>query len=112
MAEIGYSLPSGAVVWIDANDEESDTAGATESYGREDVGAGRPFDVVGKFKEALGPIEEITKLLFDSIVDATQKPTSVTLEFGVNLKGKAGISLVSGEAGAQLKVKLAWKPPG
>jgi Trypsin-co-occurring domain 1 len=108
MSKIRYSLPSGAIVWIEDDKEEAGAPGIESAYGREDVGAGNP-GIVGKFKDALSPLEEVVKLLMESVSSAAQKPTSITLEFGVNLKGKAGIQLVSsGEVGAELKITLAW----
>jgi hypothetical protein len=59
-------------------------------------------------KEALAPVTATACLLLDSLKAAS--PGKVTLEFGVELSGAAGIPLItSGEAKANIKVTMVWE---
>ena len=44
--------------------------------------------------------------------EATRQAEQVTVEFGVNISGKATVVVVEGTAAANLKVTLTWKGAG
>lgn len=64
--------------------------------------------IATNLKDALTPITAMAELLLASLKAAS--PGKITLEFGVELGGKAGIPLVTqGEAKANIKVSLEWE---
>jgi hypothetical protein len=58
--------------------------------------------------EALVPVRALAERLIDAFRAA--RPSELTVEFGVELGGKAGIPFVTeGSASANFKVQLTWK---
>ncbi|MEM9670707.1 MAG: CU044_2847 family protein [Pseudomonadota bacterium] len=95
-------LPSGGIVHVQSSLSASDRKGVHEASG-----------VVQKahkaLAEAMGAVQEIADVAISQITDVTKQAEEVRVEFGVNLSSKAGVILVEGETGANLKVSVLWK---
>jgi hypothetical protein len=94
-----YTLPSGAVVYIE--NEEPDARGAREVSAK-DAEQGLPF------LDVIRPIGEVAELVFESVKSKIINPDKITLEFGATLKGGINLYIVSGTTDATFKVSLAW----
>ena len=54
--------------------------------------------------------EVVGATFVQQILSMTSRPTSCTFEFGVNIKGEAGIPFITkGTAGAEFKVTIGWE---
>ena len=62
------------------------------------------------FETALGTIRTVAQGVLSQLKDLAVRPQVVTVEFGIELTGKAGAMLVAAGASAQLKVGLTWQP--
>lgn len=85
--------------------------GAAEAGGLAESGLG---DEVAKssaeaFKAALGTLGDIVEVLEESVGRLARRPDKVEIEFGASLSGQADLWIVSGDAKAAFKVKLAWE---
>lgn len=62
------------------------------------------------FEMALSTIRTVANGVILQLKDIAVRPQHVTVEFGIELTGKAGSMLVAASASAQLKVSLTWQP--
>ncbi|RAM49332.1 MAG: hypothetical protein C6Y22_23595 [Hapalosiphonaceae cyanobacterium JJU2] len=109
MAITKILAPDGSEIYIQYDVEESTQLQA--------VGAPDPIEDIAKrterFKESLvTTINGYSQILLDSVqqgVNGLTKPNKVTLEFGLQMGGEAGIPLVAkGTAQANVKVTIEW----
>jgi Trypsin-co-occurring domain 1 len=63
-----------------------------------------------KFEAALSTVRTVAQGVLAQLAGLTVRPDTVTVEFGVELTGKAGAILVASAASAHLKVSLTWNP--
>jgi Trypsin-co-occurring domain 1 len=72
------------------------------------IAADLPKVTNDRFQAALGSLAELVTVLEASLGHMARRPDKVELEFGASLSGEADLWIVSGEAKAEFKVKLAW----
>ncbi|MBW4625553.1 MAG: hypothetical protein KME49_08625 [Brasilonema octagenarum HA4186-MV1] len=109
MAITTILAPDGSEIYIQYDVEENDELRA--------VGAQDPIAALAerteRFKKSLvTTINGYSQILLDSVqqgVNGLTKPNKVTLEFGLQMGGEAGIPLVAkGTSQANVKVTLEW----
>src|SRR4051794_16122248 len=61
-----------------------------------------------KFKKALGSIADLVSSLQEKIGQMAHRPEKVEMEFRASLSSECDLWIVSGDAEAEFKVKLAW----
>ncbi|MGJ5236997.1 CU044_2847 family protein, partial [Bradyrhizobium oligotrophicum] len=62
-----------------------------------------------RFRDALGSLAELVKVLEQSVGSMAHRPDKVEMEFGASLSGECDLWIVSGEGEAEFKVKLSWE---
>jgi len=62
------------------------------------------------FEKALATVKEVARGVLDQLHGLSVTPQEVTVEFGIELTGRAGAMLVAAGTSAQLKVGLTWRP--
>ncbi len=87
--------------------------GAADDGGLSEVGVA---DHVAKasgeaFKNALGSLGELVKMLEASVGDMPKRPDKVEMEFGAKISGDCDLWIVSGEGEADFRVTLSWEAP-
>jgi hypothetical protein len=96
-----FKLPSGATVYVQS------TLDPPAKPGIEQASA---FDKAREtWNDGLALVGEMASGVVAQLRAATEAAEEVSVEFGVNLRGKTGIILVEGEAAANLKVTITWK---
>lgn len=96
-----YTLPSGAVIYIE--NEDSDARGAREV-------SAKTSEKILPFTDVIQPIGEVAELVLDSVKSKIINPNKITLEFGATFKGGINLYIVSGNTEATFKVCLTWEP--
>jgi hypothetical protein len=78
-----------------------------------EIGLGEDVAEAGTkaFKAALGTLGDVVAVLEESVGRLARRPDKVEIEFGASLTGQADLWIVSGDAKAEFKVKLAWEKP-
>lgn len=67
-----------------------------------------PERVVGKVRDALGPLVEAATVVIDKVKQAA--PDEVEVKFGIKVTGKMDWMIAKVSTDANFEVKLVWKP--
>ena len=95
-----FRLPSGAKVYVQSSLHPPDS-GIDEVSGISD-------NVRETWEDGVDLVRELSQGIVSKLQAATASAKEVTVEMGVNISGKAGIVLVEGSAGANLKITIKW----
>lgn len=98
MSTLELSLVEGNKVFVEVEDGESDR--------REEVADGGILQA--QFSKISDSIAQIVSSVNAGIGTLPDRPGTVEVEFGVQLKGEADFWIVTGEAQGHIKVKLKW----
>jgi hypothetical protein len=100
-AQIVVELPAGRKLLF----------GGGAEAGLAEVGVGDEVARVGRetFQAALGSLSDLVAMLESSVGKLDRRPDKIEMEFGASLTGDCNLWIVSGEAGAEFKVTLAWE---
>lgn len=100
-----FTLPSGALVYVQSSHEPPRQASGTVQASAAEE----------RMREAWGEgaklVAEVGAGLIDALRTAFKGVNEVTAEFGANISGKMGVVIVEGTAAANLKVVVKWKAP-
>lgn len=94
MAQVGYTLDDGTVVRF-----ELDPGSGFRPAG--------PDEVVGRLKEAAGPLVAGAKVLLDKVREA--HPDEVEVKFGVKVTGTANWLIAKAATEGNFEITLTWK---
>jgi hypothetical protein len=63
------------------------------------------------FAKVSGSLRAVAETMEAQLATMTRRPDRVQLEMGAQLKGKAELWLVAGEATGHMKITLTWEKP-
>lgn len=100
-----FPLEAGGTIVVEV---DRTTAGTTR--------ASRPGEVAERaqetFEAALAPVAPVAEALFARLLDLTERPEEVTVEFGIKLSGKLNAIISSTAGEANFTVTMKWSRTG
>jgi hypothetical protein len=90
-------------VLVEVNEPES--AGGASRVGRMDGAVNKAHETLEK---SLGRIKPIAEAMLSQLQDISQKPDTMTVEFGINFGVKGDVMVASSSADTNYKITLSW----
>jgi hypothetical protein len=91
-------------VLVEVNEPEP--AGGAARVGRMDNAVNKAHETLEK---SLGKIKPIAEAMLNQLESITQKPDTMTVEFGINFGVKGDLMIASSSVNTHCKITLAWR---
>jgi Trypsin-co-occurring domain 1 len=63
------------------------------------------------FETAIARVRPVAQSVIEQLRQLAQPPQEVTVEFGLQLSGQAGVIITSTEASSHFRIALVWRKP-